>query len=512
MLFNSIEFLYFFLPVVLAGFLLLQRTGKLRLILFWLVGCSMFFYAWWNPVYLLLLIFSACANYVLGTVLAKGGKDQGRHWLIIGIAFNLGLLTYFKYANFFIDNMRIAMDWSFEFEYIILPLGISFFTFQKIAYLVDSRKGLTGDHGFLEYCLFVAFFPQLIAGPIVHHKDILSQFNNLTDRSRTAANLTFGLSILVVGLFKKVVIADSFAGFATGAFGSAEVGNPITTLDALAGIFSYTFQLYFDFSGYSDMAIGLACLFGIKLPVNFFSPYRARNISEFWSMWHATLSRFLRDYVYAPLGGFFCSPNRQRFNLFATMFIAGAWHGAGWTFIVYGICHGSYMIIHQLWRIKVAGPLGLVGKKSYGALAQVFTFLVVALTLVVFRAGSLADAGRMYSAIFHWNGFGFSPQYLYAISQNNILKFTVELFGDKYIESVIFSLLALALAACWLLPSCYQLFRRCDVAIARPEAGREPVIDLQWQANRAWAIYIGLLAIASLVSITQVSPFLYFQF
>ncbi|CAA0123817.1 Peptidoglycan O-acetyltransferase [Halioglobus japonicus] len=512
MLFNSIEFLFFFLPAVLLGFLLLQRLGHLRPIKFWLVACSLFFYAWWNPVYLLLLLLSAGVNYSLGRVLAKGGKDQGRQWLVLGIAFNLGLLGYFKYGNFFLDSVTQAMHWGFNFEYIVLPLAISFYTFQQITYLVDSRKGLTDSHNLLDYLLFVSFFPQLIAGPIVHHKEILPQFSRLTDRSKNSANITIGLSILVVGLFKKVVVADGFGFFSNGVFTLAAAGSPLATLDALVGVFAYSFQLYFDFSGYSDMAIGLACLFGIKLPVNFFSPFRAQNISDFWRMWHATLARFLRDYVYAPLGGFFCSPGRQRFNLFTTMFIGGVWHGAGWTFIVYGLCHGSYVIIHQLWRVKVSGPLGLVGKKSYNALAQVFTFLVVALTLVVFRADSLATAGRVYSSLFNWNGFQFLPAYEFKIFSNNALELMSGLFGVHGKEGVIFFFLALALAACWLLPSTYQLFRHCDIAIDKPLAGREPIVALQWQDNWRWGLFIGILAIASMVNLTQVSEFLYFQF
>lgn len=512
MLFNSIEFLFFFLPVVLAGFLYFQKVGSLRLVMLWLVGSSLLFYAWWNPVYLLLLIFSACVNYYLGNLLARGGKEKGRNLLAFGVLFNLGLLGYFKYANFFLDNIQVVMDLSFHFENIILPLAISFYTFQQITYLVDTRKGLTDSHGFLEYSLFVCFFPQLIAGPIVHHKEILSQFNHLTDHSRTATNLRIGLSILVVGLFKKVVIADGFAQFSTPVFLLASQGSPLSTLDALAGTFSYAFQLYFDFSGYSDMAIGLACLFGIKLPVNFFSPYRALNISDFWRMWHATLSRFLRDYVYTSLGGFFCSPARQRFNLFATMFIGGVWHGAGWTFVVYGLCHGAYVVMHQLWRIKVSGPLNLVGRKDYQAAAQIFTFLVVALTLVVFRADSMTTAGHVYSAIFDWNGLQFVPDYVAVLERNKNLEFVSMLFGEGYAVSVVFFSLALALAICWLLPSTYQLFRECDVVIDKPLAGREPIIGLKWKASRAWGVFIAILAVAAFVNLTQVSEFLYFQF
>lgn len=512
MLFNSIEFLFVFLPVVLAGFLLLQTIGNLRLIIIWLVGCSLFFYAWWNPVYLLLLIFSGCVNYSLGVFLAKGGREKGQRLLLVGILFNLGLLAYFKYANFFIENFTLLTGWSFNFQYVILPLAISFYTFQQITYLVDTRKGITDPHGFLEFSLFVCFFPQLIAGPIVHHKEMLSQFGGLTDRSNVSRNLTIGFSILIVGLFKKVVIADGFGLFATPVYTLAEQGGSLATMDALAGVFSYAFQLYFDFSGYSDMAIGLGCLFGIKLPVNFFSPYRALNISDFWRMWHATLSRFLRDYVYSPLGGFLCSPRRQRFNLFATMFIGGVWHGAGWTFVVYGLCHGSYVVIHQLWRIKVSGPLELLGRKDYKLAAQLLTFLVVVFTLVIFRAESLAAAAHVTGAVFHWGGWEFMPDYLLALEQSKTLEFTSMLLGDSYPVQAVFSLLFLALAICWFFPNTSQLFRGTGVMNEQTATGREPVINWQWKANRRWAIYIALLAVASMLNLTEVSEFLYFQF
>lgn len=512
MLFNSIEFLFVFLPLVLAGFLLLQKIGNLRAIMVWLIASSLFFYAWWNPVYLLLLIVSALVNYYLGCLLERSENEKGRYTLIAGVLFNLGLLGYFKYANFFVDNLRLVMDWSFHFEYVILPLAISFYTFQQITYLVDTRKGLTEPHGFMEYCLFVSFFPQLIAGPIVHHSEMLSQFSRLTDASARSRNLTIGCSIVAIGLFKKVVIADGFAMFATPVFDIALAGGDIYTLDAVAGMFSYAFQLYFDFSGYSDMAIGLACLFGIKLPVNFFSPYRALNISDFWRMWHATLSRFLRDYVYAGLGGFMCSPRRQRFNLFSTMFIGGVWHGAGWPFVVYGILHGTFVVVHQLWRIKVSGPMKLLNRKDYRMLAQVFTFLVVCLSLVVFRAETIAAAANVYGALLDWNGGGFVPGYLAQLQESNTVTISALFLGGVSAEGVVFSCLVAALAVCWLMPSTYQLFRECDVCIDKPLAGRKPVLEFQWSMSRGWAVFIALLYFFSLLNLTQKSEFLYFQF
>ncbi|NQX89061.1 MAG: MBOAT family protein [Halioglobus sp.] len=512
MLFNSIEFLFFFLPLVLAVFLLLQRFGNLKAIIIWLIASSLFFYAWWNTAYVLLLMASMVVNYCLGSLLARSREDSGGLILAVGLLFNLGLLGYLKYANFFMDNMRLAMDWDFNFEYIILPLAISFYTFQQITYLVDLRKGLAAPHGFIEYCLFVSFFPQLIAGPIVHHSEMISQYDRLTDASQRTRNLTIGFSIIAIGLFKKVVIADGFGLFATPVFDIAYAGGNLHALDAVVGMFSYAFQLYFDFSGYCDMAIGLGCLFGIKLPVNFFSPYRAQNISDFWRMWHATLSRFLRDYVYAPLGGFMCSPRRQRLNLFATMFVGGIWHGAGWTFIVYGMLHGTFVVTHQLWRIHVSGPARLLNRREYKIAAQVFTFLVVCLSLVVFRAETITAAVNVYSAMLNWNGFAFAPDYLERLNASRTLTISSLVGAQISREVVVMICLLLALAVCWILPSTYQLFRQYDVCIDKPLAGRESVLVFRWKPTHAWAVFTAILLFLSLLNLTQKSEFLYFQF
>jgi D-alanyl-lipoteichoic acid acyltransferase DltB (MBOAT superfamily) len=508
-LFNSIEFLFFFLPVVLSGFLLLRRLQDNRVLIAWLTLSSLFFYGWWNPVYLLLIGLSAAVNFTLGRKLSQGG---GRAWLALGVLFNLGLLAYFKYANFFIENITLLLEIDFNFEHIVLPLAISFYTFQQITYLVDSSKGRTEAHSFLEYSLFVSFFPQLIAGPIVHHSDMLSQFQGLHKVEYSYRNFAIAWSIIAIGLFKKVVVADSFALFSTPVFTLAADGHALYSLDALAGIFSYAFQLYFDFSGYSDMAIGLGCLFGIKLPVNFFSPFRAQNISDFWRMWHATLSRFLRDYVYTPLGGFVCSPRRQRFNLFVTMFVGGVWHGAGWTFVVYGLLHGVYVVIHQLWRVRVSGPREWLGNKHYRMAAQVFTFLVVVFTLVFFRSSSLAAASHLMVSVFQFEGYSFSADYLAQLNRSNLFKLTRILVADVQAVQLVYAMLLMALVACWALPSTLQLFERQEVAIVKPRAGRAAVIRLQWQPGSAWAAFIAVLVLMSLLNLTQVSEFLYFQF
>jgi len=510
MLFNSIEFLFFFLPMVVFVFLWLQRHGDLRLVMGWLVLSSLFFYAWWNPAYLLLLLFSASINYSLGLLLAR--SERGSAWLTLGILFNLGLLAYFKYAEFFLGNINTALDLGWNVRHIILPLAISFYTFQQITYLVDTRKGLTEAHGFLEYCLFVSFFPQLIAGPIVHHSEMFLQFKKLNQAMDTSRNITIGVSILVIGLFKKVVIADSFAGIATPTFSLAAGQAGLGTIDVVAGSMAYALQLYFDFSGYSDMAIGLACLFGLKLPVNFFSPYRARNISDFWRMWHATLSRFLRDYVYMPLGGFLCSPRRQRFNLFLTMFVGGIWHGAGWTFVLYGICHGLYVVIHQVWRVRVSGPLGLVNKNAYKVGSQILTFLVVVLSLILFRADSVATAGYLYSQVFQPTAWVFDPQLTASIERNNPLQLMNMLSPGISAVLVVYSLILFACLVCWLLPSTFQLFKHYDVTIDQTDASRSARFTFRWKPNAFWACFLAFMALACCLNLSAVSEFLYFQF
>ncbi|MBT5260335.1 MAG: MBOAT family protein, partial [Nitrospina sp.] len=347
MLFNSYAFIFLFLPVTLLGFQLIGNRGHCRVAVSWLIGASLFFYGWWNPAYLGLILTSILFNYAVGVSL---GSRPAKTVLVVGIAANLGLLGYFKYANFFVDNINALTGSDIVLERIILPLAISFFTFQQITYLVDTYRGETQECDFLRYCLFVTFFPQLIAGPIVHHREMMPQFAKDTFCRLKAKHLAVGLTIFSVGLFKKVILADGIAVYSTPVFDAAEAGVILTFVDAWCGALAFTFQLYFDFSGYSDMAIGLGRMFGIILPVNFFSPYKASNIIEFWRRWHITLSRFARDYLYIPLGG-----NRKgtllRFaNLMITMLLIGLWHGAGWTFVIWGGLHGSYLVINHGWH------------------------------------------------------------------------------------------------------------------------------------------------------------------
>lgn len=333
--------------------------------------------------------------------------------LITGVSINLLLLGYFKYANFFVNNINEFFETGFHLENILLPLAISFFTFQQITYLVDSYKGKGKEYGFNNYCLFVTFFPQLIAGPIVHHREIMPQFENRDLYSLKTRNLSIGMTIFMLGLFKKVVLADSMAVPANEVFQAAENGVELTIFEAWVGALAYTFQLYFDFSGYSDMAIGLARMFGIILPINFYSPYKANNIIEFWRRWHITLSRFLRDYLYIPLGGNRKGELRRYSNLMLTMILGGLWHGAAWTFVWWGCLHGFYLCINHLWirvkakicdqHLKAAFPARCGGR--------ILTFAAVVIAWALFRAESREGIDTMYAAMFGLNGISL-PDYL----------------------------------------------------------------------------------------------------
>ena len=333
-------------------------------------------------------------NYLIGNSLNKDIKENKKNFskksiLIFGIVANLLLLGYFKYADFFIENINFISGVNLNLLHMVLPLAISFFTFQQIAYLVDSYKKETKEYDFLNYALFVTFFPQLIAGPIVHHKEMMPQFDSAKNMVKNYRNITLGLFIFSIGLFKKVVIADTFAVWATAGFDTATTLN---LLEAWATSLSYTFQLYFDFSGYTDMAIGIALLFNIKLPINFNSPYKALSIQDFWRRWHITLSRFLRDYIYIPLGGNKKGNFRTYTNLMTTFILGGFWHGAGWTFLFWGFLHGLSLAIHRLWQT--------LGFKMWTWLAWLITFNFVNIAWVFFRAKEWDDALRILSSMF----------------------------------------------------------------------------------------------------------------
>ncbi len=404
MLFNSIEFIFLFLPITLAGFFMIGARQHHRVATSWLVSASLFFYGWWDPAYLWLLIFSMLFNYSLGLLLSA--KDKNKALLVTGIAINLSFLAYFKYTNFFIDNVNLVINGDYNVSHIILPLAISFFTFQQIAYLVDAYRNEVREYKFLHYSLFVTFFPQLIAGPIVHHKEMLPQFSKSKTYTFNMENINLGMTIFIIGLFKKVILADGIAGYSTPVFDAADAGLSISFFEGWGGALAYTLQLYFDFSGYADMAIGVALMFGITLPFNFNSPYKSRSIIDFWRRWHMTLSRFLKDYLYIPFGG-----NRRgskHLNIFATMLIGGLWHGAAWNFVIWGAIHGFSIVINHAWRSfkRVVLKLNVEKNSLMGILFSIFlTFLVVTISWVFFRAETFAGAMNMLAGMFGLNGF-----------------------------------------------------------------------------------------------------------
>ncbi|HET9700323.1 MAG TPA: MBOAT family O-acyltransferase, partial [Burkholderiales bacterium] len=395
MLFNSYEFIFGYLPLTFLGFFLLARVSHF-LAASWLTLASLFFYAWWNPAYVGLLLGSILFNFIAGMSIGRAvarGETRLAGWLLAGsVGGDLLLLAYYKYADFFLSNINAVSGAELPLLGIVLPLGISFFTFTQIAFLVDTWQGKVREYRFVHYALFVTYFPHLIAGPVLHHKEMMPQFALGTTYRPHWENIAVGLTIFFIGLFKKTVLADGIAQYVGPVFSAHDAGARLPLLDAWGGALAYTFQLYFDFSGYSDMAIGLSRLFGVQLPLNFHSPYKADNIIEFWRRWHMTLSRFLRDYLYIPLGGSRRGGSRRYLNLMLTMVLGGLWHGANWTFVVWGGLHGFYLMVNHAWH-ALRRRLGLGDGGRGGRWAgRVLTFLAVVVAWVFFRAESVDDA------------------------------------------------------------------------------------------------------------------------
>ncbi len=522
MLFNSYVFLFAFLPVTLLGFHLIGKQGHHGVAISWLVGASLFFYGWWNPAYLGLILGSILFNYAVGVALL--GRPN-KLTLFLGVAVNLGVLGYFKYANFFIDNINSLVGSDIILEQIILPLGISFFTFQQITYLVDAYRGETREYNFLHYCLFVTFFPQLIAGPIVHHKEMLPQFAKDALHGLKSKNLAVGFTIFIIGLFKKVVLADGIAVHATSVFDGAENGVYLTFFEAWGGALAYSFQLYFDFSGYSDMAIGLARMFGIRLPLNFNSPYKAISIIDFWRRWHITLSRFLRDYLYIPLGGNRKGETRRFTNLMITMLLGGLWHGAGWNFILFGLAHGTYIVICGAWvKVKKSISNNRIIKSTVAAnsIGRVITFLAVVLAFVPFRAESMDGTSNMLTAMLGGHGLSLSPLLIGRIgnAEQWLLEHGV-VFHGMFHNHVFgadprwgIAWVVTLLLASTLLPNTQQLLRRYRPAL---ETYKNEIPCLrhrwaEWRPTAPWALITFGIFIITILSLTQASEFLYFQF
>jgi len=385
MLFNSYEYLCFFLPLALAGYFALARRPALATL--WLTAASLAFYAWWRPADLPLIVASILGNFTLGRALQTARAGRGA-LLAVGVGANLAALAFFKYTGFILASVAAATGAALPAVDIVLPLGISFFTFTQIAYLVDCRRGRVREASLANYALFVSFFPHLLAGPILHHAEMMPQFASPTNKRPHAGNLAAGVYLLAIGLAKKVLVADSLAPIADAGFAHA---GAVTTAGAWLAVVAYTLQLYFDFSGYTDMALGAARLFNIRMPINFASPYRATDLSDFWRRWHITLSRFLREYLYIPLGGNRRGVARTAANLLVTFVLGGLWHGAAWTFVAWGALHGAGLVTLRAWR--------RTGLRLPSFAGWALTLLFVMVGWVFFRAASLADAAALLRAM-----------------------------------------------------------------------------------------------------------------
>lgn len=513
MLFNSHLFIFIFLPLSLFLFHLLNSYKLHDLKIKTLVFSSLFFYGWWNPKYLFLLIFSVLINYFFGKILLSASKNKFK--LAVGISINLLILGYYKYSNFFLENINLIIDRENLFETLILPLGISFFTFQQITYLVDCFSGIVKKHNIIKYFLFVTFFPQIVAGPIVHHSFMMPQFDKLNEKIFENNKFNVGVTTFTIGLFKKLCLADNLAKLANPFFNFSELGTTLNFFDAWAGAVIYTFQLYFDFSGYSDMALGIGLMFGIVLPINFFSPFKAKNISEFWMCWHITLSNLIRNYLYYPLSVFFTRKaiqnNFSDINFFIVSIVAptiiafffiGLWHGAGWNFILFGIVNGIYIIIYNIWSV-IKNRLNIFQKRNiiYDKFSQVLTFLSFVIALIFFRSSNLENSIHYLKSIFGLGKF------------DTIDIFQIGTFAAQPYLGVLWILVCFFII--FFLPNTHEsVFQYSENNFNKKNMilRRKNLIKLKWKPNLNWAIFTFILFLSSILSLNKESEFLYFQF
>jgi alginate O-acetyltransferase complex protein AlgI len=520
-LFNSYLFLFFFLPITWIGHEILLRMGLRRASMGWLVLASGIFYATWNPQLLLLLVASLLVNFQIGrwlTDLQSSGAageaptNSSRPLLTLGVVFNLGLLGYFKYANFFVDNLNAGFGMGLVLNQIVLPIGISFFTFQEIAFLVDSHRGEAGRKRFLDFALFVTFFPQLIAGPIVHYSEVMPQFE-ARDRKPASDRLAVGLTILVMGLVKKLVIADTMEVPATALFDAVARGHDPALIESWAATLAYTLQIYFDFSGYSDMAIGLGFLFGICLPVNFASPYKADSITDFWRRWHITLSRFLKDYLYFSLGGNRRGKTRTYSNLFLTMLLGGIWHGAAWTFALWGGLHGFLLIVHRLWQGDPKAPRRRLPKWG----GRLLTFGCVILAWVPFRSPDIPSTISVYRGLFGFNGIVLPEDLASKVGALPGMSDVIQVgaLGVEDPGNLALWLVALIFAVSFL-PNTHEWMADRNPALPTrgyPATNSASVAPLfSWRPNVRYGLALAVALFICVVKLNDVSPFIYFQF
>ncbi len=491
-LFNSYIFILFFLPVTLLGYFGLNRFGKFKMAQVWLVGMSLWFYGYFNWSYLAIICASVVINYYISRTLSgkvRIGKNirNKKIFLIIGIVLNIGSIFWFKYYDFFISNVNVLFGQDFALKNLLLPLGISFFTFQQVSFLIDSYRGETGDYGFVEYALFVTYFPQLIAGPIVLHSEMIPQFRDEAKKRFDEDNFAKGIFIFAIGLFKKVLIADTFGKAVTWGF---ETVWDLTSLEVLWVSLAYTFQLYFDFSGYCDMAIGIGHMFNIDLPANFNSPYKATSIIDFWSRWHMSLTRFLRQYVYFPLGGSRKGKVRTYINVMIVFLVSGLWHGANWTFVVWGALHGLVQCINRAIR-----P---IWDKVWFGVRWILTFGFVNCMWILFRADTVEKGFRFIGKLF--------------VHDSDAQKVRLELFQSfdviefEFLEKHIGFLGNFVADKPWLHMVIFMVLAFSIIIFGKNSK------EIKFKTNVATAVFAVILLVWSIMSLSGISTFLYFNF
>lgn len=494
MLFNSYTFIFVFLPITLLIYFGLARLSFTKPAKIWLVAASLFFYAYWSIFYLPLLLLSILVNYRISElILAAKRINQRRIWLYVGLLFNFGLLAYFKYFNFFIATFAKVAHFNFLLPGSLLPIGISFYTFTQSAYLIDASRGKAETADLLTFSLFVTYFPHLIAGPILHHETVIPQFNYPQAYRFSHENLASGLVLFILGLSKKVIIADPLSRWLVAPVFSHL--SMVNGLEAWLGVMGYTFELYFDFSGYSDMAVGLGLMLNVQLPFNFNSPYRATSISDFWRRWHITLSNYLRNYLYIPLGGNRLGQVRQSLNLLVTMLLGGLWHGAGWNFIIWGGLHGICLVINHWWRkLNINLPVFF---------SWLLTFTTVVVGWVFFRCQTLQQAKQLLMAM---SGLH-QPLKLtdvqgVALIQSWVTQFDPQVAPSWQLEPkglIADPLLAIAV-----------LVGLCFWVVLVPNS--QTLLRKYQSTSLRFAVVLGSVAMVCLLSLNQVSEFLYFQF
>lgn len=485
MLFNSYVFICLFLPITLIVYFLLNKKRYLMGGKVWLTIVSLVFYSYSTMRYLPLMLGSIVFNYIIGTRLAKMPVENKNRKLLLtfGVVSNVLLLGYYKYFNFFIENLNYILPVDLKTFNIILPIGISFFTFTQIAFLVDNYKRKATEYDFLNYILFVTFFPHLIAGPIIHHKEMMPQFDTLKNKIFNWKSVSLGIFLFGIGLFKKVVIADSISVYATSGFDGTQLLN---FFEAWFTSISYTLQLYFDFSGYTDMALGLGLMFNIKLPSNFNSPYKSVSIQDFWRRWHITLSRFLRDYIYIPLGGNRKGEISTYWNLVLTFLIGGFWHGAGWTFIIWGLLHGIGSAIHKYWT--------KFGIKMNKFVAWFLTFNFINVCWVFFRAKTVDSALRVLKGMIGLNGVVLPYQ----------LKDKLSFLSSDY-----FSPNWLSISNGQTSKMLFFVFAAFIIAVFFKNSEE---LKLKFKPNFKVALFIASITFYAMINMNKIQEFIYFNF